>query len=149
MLHVQHTTLAKSSMITPVLLLLHSWNQILLFQCTYNKHMLLFPLWLFEDSKSFVLKVGITFVFWMGERLGEGRREEKRSAASLSKLPRLPRIWVYILVSHMGGRGPSTCAILHCFPRCMNREMDEKWGSEGLTQHSNTRHPQGNHQPSL
>lgn len=76
MLHVQHTTLAKSSMITPVLLLLHSWNQILLFQCTYNKHTLLFPLWLFEDYKSFLLKVGITFVFWMGERSGEGKRGE-------------------------------------------------------------------------
>lgn len=31
-----------------------------------------------------------------------------------------------------------TWTILHCFPRCMNVELDQKWNSQGSNQHSYT-----------
>lgn len=31
------------------------------------------------------------------------------------------------LVSHMNGRGPNAWVIIHCFPRCLGKELAGKW----------------------
>lgn len=34
------------------------------------------------------------------------------------------------MVSHVGGRDPSTWAIFYCFPRCISRRLDGKRSSQ-------------------
>lgn len=75
--------------------------------------------------------------FYLLERKSQREREILLSAGLLHKWPQQPwqgRAKARSLEFHLGllreCKGPNTWAISHCLPRCINRELGQKWKNQ-------------------
>lgn len=75
------------------------------------------------------LCIYLRFTYLIKRQQGETGLSFTSTLPSWTTRARIVPDWSFIWLSHADHRDPSTWAILHCFPECMSRELNQKGNS--------------------